>query len=228
MKPSIAAIICAAGSSNRMGGKKKEYLPFPGNNSLTVLGSAVNAFISCAKIEIIVISVSKGDEEAARAVLPVDLSQDKIIFTTGGPSRRASVYNALLRLKEFEPSHVLIHDGARPWIKRPLIEQVIEGVLIHGAVIPVLPLLETPKELGSTGFIKTHLRRQALCTAQTPQGFSYQEILKAHEKAAEKEKLEGFEYTDDAEVWGEFIGQVAVIPGDPENKKITFPEDLKC
>jgi 2-C-methyl-D-erythritol 4-phosphate cytidylyltransferase/2-C-methyl-D-erythritol 2,4-cyclodiphosphate synthase len=132
-------------------------------------------------------------------------------------------------LEPYHPTHVLIHDGARPWIKRDLIERCIEAAIRYGAVIPALPLVETPKEIELTDgaqFIKRHLRRTALCTAQTPQGFAFPEILRAHEKAAEREEKENFDYTDDAEVWGEFIGQAAVIPGDPENRKITFPEDL--
>jgi len=132
-----------------------------------------------------------------------------------------------LYLESHKPSHVLIHDGARPWIKPDLIERVIDAVIRHGAVIPALPLTETPKELDSSlEFITRHLRRKNLCAAQTPQGFRFPEILRAHEKAAGNTG-EKFEYTDDAEVWGEFIGQVAVIAGDPENRKITYPEDLK-
>ncbi|GHV58148.1 hypothetical protein AGMMS49579_25110 [Spirochaetia bacterium] len=96
----------------------------------------------------------------------------------------------------------------------------------HKAALPLLPLLETPKEIGEDGFVKRHLRRANIGAAQTPQGFAFPEILRAHEKAAERELREKFEYTDDAEVWGEFCGPVAVVKGVPENRKITFPEDL--
>jgi len=141
------------------------------------------------------------------------------------------VHNALLFLASYKPSHVLIHDGARPWIKPELIEKIIECATKYGAVIPALPLVETPKELktsaGEVKLVERHLRRENLCVVQTPQGFAFPEILTAHEKAAEREEKEGFEYTDDAEVWGEFTGQVAVIPGDVENRKITYPEDLE-
>jgi 2-C-methyl-D-erythritol 4-phosphate cytidylyltransferase len=75
-------------------------------------------------------------------------------------------------------------------------------------------------------FVKRHLRRASVGTAQTPQGFAFPEILYAHEKAAARELAGGVEYTDDAEVWGEFQGPVAVVPGSPENRKITFPGDL--
>jgi 2-C-methyl-D-erythritol 4-phosphate cytidylyltransferase/2-C-methyl-D-erythritol 2,4-cyclodiphosphate synthase len=237
MRLSIAAVICAAGSSSRMGTGKKEYLPLPqGDSRLTVLGATVAAFASCPRIETIVVTVPTGEEGIARSCLPEGLLareggiEGGILFVEGGPTRRSSVHRALSLLEPCHPTHVLIHDGARPWVKRDLIERCIEAAIRYGAVTPVLPLVETPKELepsGNAQIIKHHLRRTALCTAQTPQGFAFPEILRAHEKAAVKEEKESIDYTDDAEVWGEFAGQVTVIPGDPENRKITFPEDLE-
>jgi len=264
MQGSVAAIICAAGSSSRMGGLKKEFLPLPAagiegrvsppgtaGKPLTVLASALNAFVSSSRIGPIVITVPPGSEAAARSCLPPELCQNRVLFAAGGTSRRASVYNALSQLEPYHPSHVLIHDGARPWIKPELVEQIIDAAIRFDAVIPALPVLETAKELFShlpdregiaagegPVFIKRHLRRSDLCSAQTPQGFSFPQILEAHRKAAEREAAarktgawnngEKFEYTDDAEVWGEFAGQVAVIPGDIENRKITYPEDMRC
>jgi 2-C-methyl-D-erythritol 4-phosphate cytidylyltransferase len=102
----------------------------------------------------------------------------------------------------------------------------MDMVIRHGAAVPLLPLTETPKELDGTGFIKRHLRRVSVGTAQTPQGFAFPGILRAHALAAERELRESWEYTDDAEVWGEFVGPVAVVEGSPRNRKITFPEDL--
>ena len=245
----IAAVICAAGSSKRMGGKKKEYrvLPSPTDKPLTVLAAAVSTFCACREIGPVVITVPPDEENGeAAACLPPELyrqklpgGQPRISFVPGGPSRRSSVHNALLFLKSCNPSYVLIHDGARPWIKQELIEKVITAAKKHRAAIPALPLVETPKELsrenhasGEASFIKRHLKREELCAAQTPQGFAFAEILAANEKAREKEETasragEKVEYTDDAEVWGEFEGRVAVIPGDPANRKITFPEDLE-
>ncbi|MCL2831613.1 MAG: 2-C-methyl-D-erythritol 4-phosphate cytidylyltransferase [Treponema sp.] len=154
--------------------------------------------------------------------------EKKILFVTGGPNRQASVRNALMLLENYSPSLVLIHDGARPWIKTVLIEKIIDAAIEQKAVIPILPITETPKEVefsgsGGTGFITGHLNRSKIGTAQTPQAFAFPQILDAHKMAAEKTNTE---YTDDAQVWGEFIGPVAFIPGDPENKKITFPADL--
>jgi 2-C-methyl-D-erythritol 4-phosphate cytidylyltransferase len=111
-------------------------------------------------------------------------------------------------------------------VQTSLIQRLIDAVILNQAVIPVLPLVETPKEISSEGLITRHLRRASIVSAQTPQAFAFTDILSAHEQA-EREELElGKEFTDDAEVWGQFVGPVYTIQGDLGNKKITFPEDL--
>ena len=222
-----------------MGGEKKEYLPLHGG-SVTVLGAAVRAFAAARRIGCIVVVAPPDAQDEARASLPADILADhgRVLFAEGGCTRRASVHNALSLLECRRPSHVLVHDGARPWIKPELIEQVIDAAIEFGAAIPAIPLTETPKELARTQgsapglyFITRHLRRAEFCSAQTPQGFAFPELISAHEKAAAREAAareagENLEYTDDSEVWGEFVGQVAAIPGDPSNRKITYPQDL--
>jgi 2-C-methyl-D-erythritol 4-phosphate cytidylyltransferase len=111
-------------------------------------------------------------------------------------------------------------------VEPALIDRIIDATLKHKAAVPLLPLTDTPKEIDEKGFIKRHLRRVQVGNAQTPQGFIFPDILRAHEKAVIKER-EGWVYTDDAEVWGEFAGEVFVVSGSPLNKKITFPEDLE-
>ena len=245
-------MITAAGASARMEtgnpaesgnpAGKKEYRPLAGRlddegKPLTVLGAAVSAFAAFADIITIVIAVpqdSETGEIAARRALPsrfFDGGGPELFFVPGGKTRRASVHHALSLLAACHPRYVLIHDGARPWVDAPLIQRIMEAVIDWRAALPLLPLVETPKEIapgapGEPFFVTRHLRRAAAGTAQTPQGFAFPEILYAHEKAAARELAEGFEYTDDAEVWGEFCGPVAVVPGSPENRKITFPGDL--
>jgi 2-C-methyl-D-erythritol 4-phosphate cytidylyltransferase len=222
-----------------MGGIKKEYRILPGRTDdqgkpLTVLGASVSAFAASPRITLLVIVVpadAERGEFAARSGLSsrffIPQERPLVIFVPGGPTRRSSVHHALALLAAYGPEYVLIHDGARPWVDSGLIEEVITGAQKHGAAIPLLPLAETPKEVDERGFIKGHLRRTSIGVAQTPQGFAFPAILRAHEQAAERELRDQVEYTDDAEVWGEFIGPVAVIPGSPENRKITFPGDLE-
>jgi len=236
----IAVVICAAGASSRFKHKdspvrKKEYQKLSNGN--TVLGTAVSTFASVPSVQVIVISIPENDENAARSALPANLLESqnpKLLFVTGGSTRQHSVFNALSLLTDFSPDYALIHDGARPWVSPSLIENIIKAVKKHNAVIPLLPLTDTPKECESSWevqtdndasamFIKTHLKRVNTGIAQTPQAFKFPEILNAHKQATIVEKEE---FTDDAEIWGRFCGKVAVIKGDPENKKITFPEDL--
>jgi 2-C-methyl-D-erythritol 4-phosphate cytidylyltransferase len=230
-----------------MGGTKKEYRPLPNAESgLTVLGAAVSAFAAVPAIKTIIIAVPAdptAGEAAARKALPPSLFTEKggpaIHFVSGGATRRASVFNALsfLAAQGLPVNIALIHDGARPWVSPALIQRVIDAVATHRAVIPLLPLTETPKETDSppdsdTGavLIKRHLKRAVIGAAQTPQGFAFPAILEAHraahqQAAAQDDSLHEI-FTDDAEVWAEFCGPVAAIAGEPENRKITFPEDL--
>ncbi|MDR1100079.1 MAG: 2-C-methyl-D-erythritol 4-phosphate cytidylyltransferase [Treponema sp.] len=259
-----AAVITAAGSSSRMkgeagnaGGGKKEYRPLDRADEtgkpLTVLGAALSAFAAIGEIATVVITVppeAETGEFAARQALPARFlegreGRPRLLFVPGGKTRRASVFHALSLLESYHPRYVLIHDGARPWIDEALIRRTMKAALQYRAALPVLALVETPKEIvsaaelpeeaeipgglpdqGELFFVKRHLRRAHIGTAQTPQAFAFPEILYAHQKAAERERAEGFEYTDDAEIWGDFCGPVAVVPGSPENRKITFPEDL--
>ncbi|MDR0539141.1 MAG: 2-C-methyl-D-erythritol 4-phosphate cytidylyltransferase [Spirochaetaceae bacterium] len=240
--PLFAAIVTAAGNSRRMGGRKKEYLCIGktgDGKDITVLGAVVRTLI--ARIPLIAITVplsAEAGETAARAALGSDwadawqgTSPPKLIFVPGGMSRRVSVFHALNALKPEAPDYVLIHDGARPWIDTGLIDSLMRAAPHYKAVLPVLPVTETPKELGDCGYIDRHLKRATIALAQTPQAFAFADILRAHE-LAEAESLAAspdsppVEYTDDAEIWGKFIGTVKTVEGSKKNIKITFPEDI--
>ncbi|MDR0707172.1 MAG: 2-C-methyl-D-erythritol 4-phosphate cytidylyltransferase, partial [Treponema sp.] len=164
--PSIAAVICAAGDSSRMGGVKKEYRKLDAlddeGKPLTVLGSAVSAFAASPRIDTIVITVPVAPEIGeykAREALPSRFLQSdgksaavpQALFVPGGSSRRMSVHHALSLLAAYYPDYVLIHDGARPWVDLDLIERTIDAALAHKAVVPVVPLVETPKEISGAG-----------------------------------------------------------------------------
>lgn len=236
---SVAVVVTAAGASRRMGGIKKEYRVLSPDvvdekgEPLTVLGAAVVVFAALPQVRTIVITVpprAEDGEAAARKALPSRLFSQtqgpEIVFVPGGSSRRQSVHHALSLLESYKPGHVLIHDGARPWVSEELVRSVLTALESHPAVIPVMPLVETPKIIDEEGLILQHLRRAAVVTAQTPQGFAFPEILRAHEQAAEEELYHHREFTDDAEVWGAFVGPVSTVPGSALNRKITFPEDL--
>jgi 2-C-methyl-D-erythritol 4-phosphate cytidylyltransferase/2-C-methyl-D-erythritol 2,4-cyclodiphosphate synthase len=94
---------------------------------------------------------------------------------------------------------------------------------MHGACLPLAPLAETPKIVEGQ-LVRTHPSRSHVMTAQTPQAFSFPEILAAHELAAG----EGYVATDDAMIWDYYVGPVFWIEGERRNRKITYREDLSA
>jgi 2-C-methyl-D-erythritol 4-phosphate cytidylyltransferase len=218
---SAAAIITAAGSSKRWADKKKkEYVHLKGR---PVLSWAVQPFVEVNPPLEIVITLPKADIPKVKQLLKPLVDILRIRFVSGGSSRQESVRLGLEALQERPPEIVLIHDGARPWVDGALIGRVLDGTRRWGACIPVLDASEAPKLVGPSGLILEDLPRQQCKLAQTPQGFIYQRILIAHQKARVNPRL----FIDDAEVYAAFWSAVFTVPGERGNRKITFKEDLE-
>lgn len=250
LENSPVLILVAAGASTRIGFDKngdkikKEYLPLKDG---TVLSTAAKAFISALNLKVVAVTYPfssnpeelKSNEEKCRAALfadkTVEKSGCKFLFVPGGETRQKSVYEALQKIKEEVKDEnsddnpvVFIHDGARPFVTEETISLVNRAAQEFGAAAPGLRPVDTQKEIDDNGFIKRHLERSHLISIQTPQAFKFQQILEAHKNADSSSK----EYTDDTELWDEFISRqkgenrVKIVIGDPENKKITYQNDL--
>lgn len=212
----IAAVITAAGAGTRMGGKqKKEFLDLDGQPMLARAIAPLAEY--CHPL---VVTLPAGQIPSAGKLLKPYFND--LILIEGGSLRSESVYLALQRLENYSPDIVLIHDGARPWASSSLVRRIIEETRNHGACIPVIGVIEAPKLVDKEGFLVKNLKRSETKVAQTPQGFLFSPILKAHLAASS----ENISYIDDAEVYSSHIGPVYTITGEIENKKITFPGDL--
>jgi 2-C-methyl-D-erythritol 4-phosphate cytidylyltransferase len=128
-----------------------------------------------------------------------------------------------------DPAIVLIHDAARPWASPDLARRVAKAAREHGAALPLVPSRDTLKEADPSGMVAAHLKRSRVMAAQTPQGFDFWRILRAH-RAAEEAIVAGEvddAFTDDTEVWAAFgEGAVAWVEGEETNLKITYAGDL--
>jgi 2-C-methyl-D-erythritol 4-phosphate cytidylyltransferase len=143
----------------------------------------------------------------------------------GGKERYDSVYRGLLSICETD--YVLIHDGARPFITKEQIENIIHGVIEYNACILGVPVKETIKMVASNGYITSTPDRNKLWAAQTPQAFAYEAIKKAYTIFWQESDNTKAAITDDAMVYEAYLGNsVKVIAGDYSNIKITTPEDL--
>ena len=142
----------------------------------------------------------------------------RVILQEGGRLRRDSVYKGLKCLND-NVKYVFIHDSARPFINRPLINRLLKAVKSAKAVIPATAISEAVKEVKKAVAVKT-LARERLYTIQTPQAFDKDLIMTAYEK-----NTKTITY-DDAQLVELMGGKVKVIKGLKGNIKITHPDDL--
>ncbi len=211
-----AALIPAAGNSTRMGGSNKQFLIFEGK---PVLAHTLSTFSAMPEITEVVI-VTRNEDIPVVENLVKEFSIPKVkAVVSGGDTRQASVFAGLLHITE---DIVLIHDGARPFVKEEEIRQLLEILTSCPAAALGVPVKDTVKRVAQNGLVTETLPREELWQIQTPQGFRTKEILSAHQKAAEQ----GVSVTDDCAL-AEYIElPVRIVPGSYRNIKITTPEDI--
>lgn len=211
------AILLAGGSGARMGAdRNKVLLPLLGE---AVLTRSARAF--SGHIDGMVVVVRQEDEDDIRNVLEAAQLPFPLVFTTGGDTRQASVWNGLLALPE-GADHVLIHDGARCLVDDATIQNVKDAVIACGSGIASIPAVDTIKVADPELRAVSTPDRAALRCVQTPQGFSTELIRRAHLHA----QAEGYLGTDDASLV-EYMGHtVQLTEGSRRNLKLTTPEDM--
>ncbi|KAJ5490170.1 4-diphosphocytidyl-2C-methyl-D-erythritol synthase [Penicillium expansum] len=221
-KPTVGIVIPAAGRGTRAGqGCQKAYRRIGGD---TVLNRVLKLFRAWDTHCPIVI-VHHGDDTS---LLEASIDRDSNIHTTtGGVERQASVLQGLRFLSSLPktPSHVFIHDAARPFASHTLLNEVLESLIKEPltGVIPAIAVSDTLKRTDSNGLIKATVPRDGLFRAQTPQAFKLQTILYFHEMAATSGSL----YTDDASILEEAGLPVHIVQGDSQNIKLTYSSDFE-
>jgi 2-C-methyl-D-erythritol 4-phosphate cytidylyltransferase/2-C-methyl-D-erythritol 2,4-cyclodiphosphate synthase len=207
--PKSAAIIAGAGMGHRLGADiPKALIQIQG---ITLLE---RAFISLSKVvDEIVITAPAGYEEQFKAI--VGQSAEVV---TGGVLRSDSIRVALKALSPSVES-VLIHDAARALASSALAAKVLDELRSgQSAVIPVLKVIDTIKEIDRDGFVRATPDRSSLVAAQTPQGFNRQVLERAHSASDDA--------TDDAALVEAIGVKVKTIEGEASAFKITTKEDI--
>ena len=218
---SIAVIVVAAGKGERAGRDgnaiPKQYRLLAG---VPVLSRTISAFLDHPQITHVlpVINAVHGERYAA-----LGLADPRLLAPVmGGTSRQSSVLEGLRALAPLRPDLVLIQDAARPFAAPELIGEVIAALQQYDGALPALPLTDTIKRSPDGREVSGTEDRQTLFAAQTPQGFRFGQIFSAHMRAGNVRR----EFTDDAEI-AEWAGlRVAMVMGDPQNIKITHPQDF--
>jgi 2-C-methyl-D-erythritol 4-phosphate cytidylyltransferase len=215
---SASAVVVAGGAGARMesaaGGVRKQYLEVSGR---PILQWALRPFLDHPAVGEVVVVVPAVDLKAP----PSWLLELPVKLVAGGGERSDSVWNGLQAVSPASEV-VLVHDGARPFVSRELIDRVLEHAYAGGTV-PAIRATDTIKEADDAGFVRRTADRTRLWHAQTPQGFPRALLLDAYRRA----RREGWSSTDDASVVEQAGSPVRLVTGATENLKITRPTDLE-
>ena len=209
------AIIVAGGKGLRMGGElPKQFIPVEGRPVLMRTLDAFHAFDSTMEI----ILVLPRDHQPYWQELCAEYQfAVPHRIADGGATRFHSVQSGLALADEAE-ALIAVHDGVRPFVSSEVIEACYREAEAHGAVVPVIPIVETVRHLLPEGSVT--VPRDAYRLVQTPQTFRASLLRRAYEQPF----CEAF--TDVASVV-EALGHVVhLVEGNRENIKLTTPYDL--
>jgi 2-C-methyl-D-erythritol 4-phosphate cytidylyltransferase len=210
----VAVLVPAAGAGLRLGPGGPKALRLLAGEPLLV--HAIRRVAAAVSVRQIVVAAPAAEVGVVRALLaPVA----PVTVVAGGAERQESVALALAEVPA-EVDVVLVHDAARALTPPDLIEAVAAAVRSGAsAVIPVLPVVDTIKEVGPGEIVLGTVDRAALRSVQTPQGFRHRVLAAAHAVASDP-------LTDDAGLVEKLGLPVTCIPGSELALKITRPLDL--
>jgi 2-C-methyl-D-erythritol 4-phosphate cytidylyltransferase len=210
----VAVLVPAAGAGVRLGPGGPKALRLLGGEPLLV--HAVRRVAAASSVRAIIIAAPAAELDAVRELLA---GVAPVVVVPGGATRQESVA-AALRAVPPGPEIILVHDAARALAPPSLVESVAAAVRAGAdAVIPVLPVVDTIKEVSADGVVLGTVERSALRAVQTPQGFRRDVLAAAHAAAVDA-------LTDDAGLVEKQGVRVTTVAGSEHALKITRPLDL--
>ena len=210
----VGAVIVAAGSSGRMGGRDKVTALLGGR---PVLVRVIDIFERCRAIDQIVVVLNERNLDWGRRLVSEYRWSKVAGVYRGGRRRQDSVSVGLKQLQEC--AWVVVHDGARPLVTAELIERGLDEAQETGAAAAAVPVSDTIKRAGADRLVRETLPREDLWVVQTPQVFRFAVIAEAYRQAKDAA-------TDDASLVEQAGYRVRLYPGAYDNMKITTAEDL--
>jgi 2-C-methyl-D-erythritol 4-phosphate cytidylyltransferase len=198
----LVGIIPAGGSGERLGADRPK------------------AFVVCAGKPLIDWSLEVLEQVCDRVVVAAPADWLREGWVEGGPSRSASVRNALAAAPEARTA--VVHDAARPLVRRELVEACVGALMGVDAAIAATPVTDTVKEAYPDGTVLRTLDRSRLWAVQTPQVFRAETLR----RALDTDDATLAAATDDASLVEAAGGTVRLVEAPPENFKVTTADDL--
>ena len=212
-------IIVAGGKGLRMGSNiPKQFLPIGGK---PVLMRTLERFREYSKDLQIILVLPKAQQAYWQELCREYNFKIEYLLANGGETRFHSVQHGLALIPDDAEGVVGVHDGVRPFPSIEVIHRCYETARTAKAVIPVIPIVETVRELTGTGPVNSiTVPRDHYRLVQTPQTFDIQLL-----KAANRQPYNN-SFTDDASVVESYGHQITLVEGNRENIKITTPYDI--
>lgn len=209
------AIIVAGGKGLRMGGElPKQFIPIEGR---PVLMRTLETFYACDETIRLILVLPRDHQPYWQSLCREYGFNVPHSIADGGATRFHSVQNGLSFVDDAE-ALVAVHDGVRPFVSRDVIMQCYFNAATYGAVVPVVPVVETVRQL--IGDSSVTVSRDAYRLVQTPQTFRASLLRRAYEQCYDDA------FTDDASVVEALGEEVHLVEGNRENIKLTTPYDL--
>ena len=214
----VYAIIVAGGKGLRMGGDvPKQFLPIGGK---PVLMHTIETFRrALPQVEIVLVLPAEQHEYWHNLCREYDFHSPELI-AQGGETRFHSVKNGLSLLADGAEAVVGVHDGVRPFVSSETILRCYAAAAEGKAVVPVVPVVETVRQLLPDGKSATRPRNEYRLV-QTPQTFPLALLRQAYQQPYTEA------FTDDATVVEALGREIVMVEGNRENIKLTTPEDLQ-
>jgi len=220
-------VVPAAGLGERMrqktDGTAKQFLSIGG---VPMLAVTLRGIFGAANFEGVVLTLREDDFDAARDILEEYIPErSSVLCVPGGAVRAESVFRGIQAVMEQggKPDDlVAIHDAARPVVRRDVVERVVAAARTAGGAVAAIPAVDAAI-LADGEIIDSYLDRGRLFRIQTPQVFRLGLIHEAHEEARKRGVTDA---VDDASLVLDIGKEVRIVPGDPENIKVTHPGDI--
>jgi len=219
MSKNVAAIICAAGSSSRFGGKRKK--PFVDVTGRAAFLRSIELFDNRDDVKQILLGIPEEDEELVNVKWGTNLKFFNVKIFFGGVQRFETVGKALELIKD-DIELIAVHDAVRCCVTKEWVEKVITTAAKTGAAMLACPITATIKHVKNNTIIKT-VDRTGLYEAQTPQVFEAKLLKKAYVnlKNSEQDKI-----SDDSQLVEALGHKVSIVETDFSNIKITQQSDI--
>ena len=209
----VGVVIPAAGSGERMGGRRKPWLLLAGE---PLLLHALRPFL--ARPDVVGVAVALSVPDLAEPPPWLSALDPRLLVVAGGTTRTASVRAGLAALPA-DLDLLVVHDAARPLLSRELLDRCLEAARRGQGAVAGRRIVDTVKEVDRAGKVVGTPDRSRLWRAETPQAFPASVLRAAYAQEDE-------EATDDSALVERAGGTVVMVEGSADNLKVTTPDDL--